>query len=574
MSYRVVNGQWQGAVYSNIARGATAAREVSAVSDLAVTAATTSSLRVRWTQIGYGANGPAMYRVKYGAPPFDWSTASTACDTTLDGAAVGAPMECIIGGLTAGSTHEVQLASYRVVNGVWQDNRRSNVATGTVLANANPVVDLAASSATDTTLTVRWTEVGDGNGGAAWYRVRYSAPPFAWSSGQVACDAVAGTTVGAEKTCTIRGLSAESAYDVQVQSYRNAAAGSEGEMLSNVARGATEPEPEPEPESVSGLWISAAEIGRLPMSGPAWTNVLAAANGSCGTVDLVDQEQSTNVCVMAKALVFARTGTPTYRTAVVTAISQIVASGVYTGRALALGRELGAYVVAADLIDLKSFNPALDTSFRAVLRVLRTAFTTGAATDLIDCHERRPNNWGAHCGATRAAIAVYLGDTADLERAAQVFKGFLGDRASYAGFDYGGPEGDLSWQCDATRPVGINPMGCVRAGAMLDGVIPDDQRRGGTYAWPAPHENYVWESLQGLLAQAVILHRAGYPVWDWENRALLRAVTWLHSVNGYPPEGDDRWLTHIVNHAYGTSFPAVVPTTPGKGFGWTDWTHR
>jgi hypothetical protein len=310
------------------------------------------------------------------------------------------------------------------------------------------------------------------------------------------------------------------------------------------------------------------------MSGPAWTNLLTAANASCGIVDLVDQEQTTNVCVLAKALVFARTGNPTYRTAVVTAISQIVASGVYTGRALALGRELGAYVVAADLIGLSSFNPVLDTGFRAVLQVLRTAFTTGAATSLIDCHERRPNNWGAHCGATRAAIAAYLGDAADLARTAQVFKGFLGDRASYAGFDFGGPENDLSWQCDAARPVGINPAGCVRSGRVLDGIIPDDQRRGGGYAWPAPHENYVWESLQGLLAQAVILERAGYPVWDWESRALLRAFTWVHDVNGYPPEGDDRWLTHIVNRAYGTSYPAAVPTTPGKGFGWTDWTHR
>jgi hypothetical protein len=67
---------------------------------------------------------------------------------------------------------------------------------------------------------------------------------------------------------------------------------------------------------------------------------------------------------------------------------------------------------------------------------------------LVSTHEDRPNNWGTHAGASRVAVAVYLGDSAELERAAQVFKGWLGDRASYAGFNYG----DLSWQCDAANP--------------------------------------------------------------------------------------------------------------------------
>jgi len=322
--------------------------------------------------------------------------------------------------------------------------------------------------------------------------------------------------------------------------------------------------------TASGIWISSSEIARLPTSGTAWTNLLSKANESCGSVKLSDQEQSTNVCVLAKALVYARTGNTTYRAPVITAINQIVNSGTYNGRALALGRELGAYVVAADLIGLKYVNSSLDNAFRSKLRSLRTTYTSGGPKNLIQCHEKRPNNWGTHCGATRAAIAAYLGDTADLARIAQVFKGFLGDRSSYAGFNYG----DLSWQCDPSRPVGINPAGCTRYGRDLGGILPDDQRRGGSYTWPAPKENYVWEALQGALAQATILHRAGYPVWDWQNRALRRAVTWLYNVNGYPAEGDDQWLPHIVNGYYGTSFSARVPAHTGKNFGWTDWTHR
>jgi hypothetical protein len=140
---------------------------------------------------------------------------------------------------------------------------------------------------------------------------------------------------------------------------------------------------------------------------------------------------------------------------------------------------------------------------------------------------------------------VYLDDAEDLARTAQVFKGYLGDRSSYAGFVFDGPASDLTWQCNPTRPVGINPARCTRSGTLLDGVLPDDQRRAGSYVWPAPQENYVWEALQGLLAQAVILHRAGYPVWGWEDRALLRASRWLHDVNRFPAANDDTWLPHL-----------------------------
>src|SRR3989344_5887216 len=55
--------------------------------------------------------------------------------------------------------------------------------------------------------------------------------------------------------------------------------------------------------------------------------------------------------------------------------TSVVNSGTYNGRALALGRELAAYVISADLIDLKNFDVALDTSFRAKIRSLLTTPT-------------------------------------------------------------------------------------------------------------------------------------------------------------------------------------------------------
>jgi hypothetical protein len=107
----------------------------------------------------------------------------------------------------------------------------------------------------------------------------------------------------------------------------------------------------------------------------------------------------------------------------------------------------------------------------------------------------------------------------------------------------------------------------------IDGVLPDDQRRGGGFTWLPPKENYAYEGLQGLLLQAIILQRAGYDVFDWQDKAILRAFRWLHEEADFPAEGDDTWQPHVVNYFYGTTFPAPTPARPGKNFGWTDWVY-
>ena len=313
----------------------------------------------------------------------------------------------------------------------------------------------------------------------------------------------------------------------------------------------------------AGIWISPSEIAQLPMSGSAWNNVKSEADKSTGNPDLSDQDDDTNVRVLAKALFYVRTGTQSYRTDVINACMDAIGteSG---GRTLALGRELGAYVIAADLVGLP---PDKDAIWRQFIRDMLTENLQGKT--LVSTHEDRPNNWGTHAGATRAAIAVYLNDTQELERTAQVFKGWLGDRSSYAGFSYG----DLDWQANPSQPVGINPVGSTKNGHSIDGVLPDDQRRGGGFTWPPPKENYVYEALQGVLAMAVILYRAGYDVWNWEDQAIRRAFEWLHNEANYQAASDDTWEPHVVNHYYGTNFPAPVPSSPGKNVGWTDWTH-
>lgn len=314
---------------------------------------------------------------------------------------------------------------------------------------------------------------------------------------------------------------------------------------------------------IPGIWINATEIATLPTTGTAWQKLKAEADKATGTPKLSNQDDPVNVRVMAKALVFARTKDQRYRTEVINACMAAIGTEK-GGRTLALGRELVAYVIAANLVGLP---PNEDQRFRTWLRETLTETLDGSTLRLT--HEQRPNNWGTHAGASRAAVAVYLGDQTEIARCVQVFKGWLGDRVAYAGFKYG----DLYWQADPSKPVGINPKGAMKNGNSIDGVLPDDQRRGGSFKWPPPKENYVYEALQGALVQAVILHRRGYDVWNWQDKALLRAFEWLHNQAKYPASGDDSWEPHLINYYYGAKFPAPVPSAPGKNVGWTDWTH-
>ena len=123
----------------------------------------------------------------------------------------------------------------------------------------------------------------------------------------------------------------------------------------------------PHQARAQGLWIDRWELAGLPTSGTAWNNLLSHAQASCGTPNLSSQEDGANVCVMAQALVFARTGDEGMRARVADAIRAIVNSGTYSGGALALGRERGAYPISADLIFLPSYDPTLYWYFRQKL---------------------------------------------------------------------------------------------------------------------------------------------------------------------------------------------------------------
>jgi hypothetical protein len=345
----------------------------------------------------------------------------------------------------------------------------------------------------------------------------------------------------------------------------------------------TTPEPPSLPPVTEGIWISAAELATQPTNSKAWANMKAAADGDFGEPNVAALSGNHDVNTLAAALVYARTGEERYRQKAAEAIHAVIGTE-YSGRrsgedsaigasAVTIGRNLPGYVIAADLIGLTEYDPMLDEALRTWIGDLR--YVEWDDDSLISSDETRLNNRGRMSGASRAAVAAYLGDEAELARAAQVLKGYLGDTETYAGFD---TSDELSWQGVVSGTVGVNPAGATSEDFSIDGALPEEMRRGCPFQIPPCPTGAPWEALQGIVAEAVILGRQGYDVWNWEDQAILRAVQFLHDLNLQYPEaewwakGDDRWVPWIVNHVYGTDFP-VEPVRIGKIMGWTDWSH-
>jgi hypothetical protein len=340
------------------------------------------------------------------------------------------------------------------------------------------------------------------------------------------------------------------------------------------------------------IWISEDELVHLPISGPAWERVKAGADNMSESADIANQDSNHDALTMARAIVYARTGDRSYREEVADEIGEAIDTED-GGRTLELGRNLLSYVIAADLIDLGEYDAEADAEFRRWLRSVRHEPLGSEAVEgqtLVGTAERSPSNWGGMAGASRAAVAVYLGDEKDLARQATVMKGWLGDRSAYPGIPstefgredvgrglrFGGSDDDLSWHADPSEPRGVNPKGAEKEGHSIDGALPDDMRRGGSFRWPPRYTQYPREALSGYVALAEILFRQGYDVYAWEDQALLRAARFLYELEQEFPDRD--WWEPgvpaywIINYRYGTSFP-VTGSGFGRNFGWTDWTH-
>ena len=314
-------------------------------------------------------------------------------------------------------------------------------------------------------------------------------------------------------------------------------------------------------ESGPGLWTSASELQGIPQTGPAWKQVKRAADRPNWQPDIANQDEVTNTSALAAGIVYARTGDETYRTRVVGAIRILVKRGDPGGRSLAWARKAGTYALAADLVGYH------DAEFdRWLNRITDVYRCSQLKCTLREMFLRRPNNWGTHAFGTLVAIDAYLNkrDALGAVRDSFVRSVTQGERATSLRFTP-----PFGWHPSVENKFVINPAGAVKNGLSIDGLLPDDMRRGSDFAIPPVFTGYAWEGLQGLIMGARILERVEMPIWESGDRALFRAVSALHVRfadrfgETWRAQGDDEWMIRFVNDAYGTA----LTIGPDRGWG-------
>ena len=335
--------------------------------------------------------------------------------------------------------------------------------------------------------------------------------------------------------------------------------------------------------SGSGLWISREELADLSVGSPAFVRLLEESSGEIPKGALSDQDSPSGTITMQLALVAARMDDDHLRGRVRDALMALVgtengSTGSHAGRnrLLGIGRNLPPYVMAADLIGLRSFDGTGDRRFRAWLDELRTKRVDDADSSLADAEPRDHSNWGAYIGAAMTAANLYLADRAAITNSADILRGWVGDRQGRQDWLYDTDRHDYSWEChypDVDRYLPVNPKGCERDGFVIDGVIPIDMQRGDGFRVPPKYTQYPRESLQGRTVAAELLHRAGYDSYAWADAGLVRIARRLLAFSEfdsdwYEPAMGCYW---ILAARTGEDLPLEEPAT-GRAVAGVDWT--
>jgi hypothetical protein len=329
----------------------------------------------------------------------------------------------------------------------------------------------------------------------------------------------------------------------------------------------------------TGIWTSADELADNPMSGLPWDAMKAAADEVNPAWAFVShQENNNNSHILAAAIVYARSGDETYRNKVVTACEKLASAGYpelspqingkpADNRTLAWARETGAYSLAADLVGYRT------TAFETWLRNMAEVYVATDDRTLLFMFRKRPNNWGSHAFGSLCAIYAFLQDTTRLTELRDYWvQSVIGPKPE--DLEYG----ELSWHVDSSNLRLINPKGAVKQGLNIDGVMPDDMRRNGSFSNPPPSRStdYHWGFLQGTVIGARILERFGLSIWEVADSAIYRAsyayqVRWQAAYGGWKADGDDLWMLPFFDDTYGTAWAEGQPERVwehGKNAGW------
>ncbi|HEV8281145.1 MAG TPA: hypothetical protein VGQ02_04755 [Candidatus Limnocylindrales bacterium] len=305
---------------------------------------------------------------------------------------------------------------------------------------------------------------------------------------------------------------------------------------------------------------SRSEILSRPISGAAWAAITAAADATPGSPDITcNQDQRSHPrATLAAALVYARTGLVTYRDKAIELIEAAYPTARDCGNAiLSLGRQLGAYVLAADFAGYR------DASFVTWLRNIRTrSFPSSHSRwyTLAGTAADSANNWGTFALASLTAADAYLGDTTGLARDWALFKDYGDGTASFLHT----PSYQAVWSCPAGYE--INPASC--SDPRKEGAAVEDASRS---TFPTI-DGYPAEAAQGYVVQAEILSRAGYAAWTVNDRQICRNAKWRERLGNLNHSSADHYVTWLTNARCGFTQPTQAAGF-GRVFGFTDWLY-
>ncbi|MDD5251524.1 MAG: hypothetical protein PHT12_02725, partial [Patescibacteria group bacterium] len=270
-----------------------------AVSNLALSGATASTIELAWTAPGDdGASGTAaLYDIRYSTAPI-----LTDGDFTAAAEVLGDPFPAVAGtsqtmtaiGLAANTTYYFAMKTRDEVPNI---SAVSNLPSLSTLATADitapaAVSNLTPSGATTSTIALTWTAPGDdgASGTAALYDIRYSTAPIVTPAEFSAASLVSGepapAVAGTVQTMTATGLAANTLYYFAMKTQDeapNISALSNLTSLATVAVSDITP-----PAAVNNMTLSAPTTSSLFIS---W--VAPGDDGASGTAALYDIRYST-----------------------------------------------------------------------------------------------------------------------------------------------------------------------------------------------------------------------------------------------------------------------------------------
>jgi len=314
------------------------------------------------------------------------------------------------------------------------------------------------------------------------------------------------------------------------------------------------------------VWISTEEIMRQPIGTPAWRHLSRWAEGVTAAVRLDDNDSKHDVSTLAAAIKAVRLQDETERAKVVNALKRVTA--VTEGglsKTFTLARGMQSYVIAADIIKYR--NARFKKWVEWAVQVDLPGHSGGRG--ILEVAKVSDNNHGGHARAALAVTAVYLEREDWLRDVTQSYRTIIGDSPDH-GIDWS----DTNWHDPKLRrKFGIAPAGASLGGINISGAQPEELRRGDEFKWPPRQTDYAWEGLQSILATHYVLVRSGKVDLHAGDDAILRAYNFMVNTLRWPAEGDDTWQPWLINSMFGTKFPTVTPTRPGKSVGFTDYTH-